>query len=123
MNKAEIELLEGKALVRAFQRAVYPNTITGKSGTIVALEDDGEIVVLLDEGVAKPEVLVMSFAEQLVGAMYFLQNISSRFETTDDQESVYCAIGNTQSLGRDYFEAGMKAYLLFRSRKEQGQTT
>lgn len=123
MNEADIELLEGEALVRAFHRAVYPNAITGNSGTIVALDDDGEIVVLLGEGAAKPEILVMSSAEQLVGAMYFLQNMSSRFETTDDRESVYCAIGNAQSRGRDYFEAGMKAYLLFKSRKEEGQST
>ncbi|MYM23227.1 hypothetical protein GTP46_11275 [Duganella sp. FT135W] len=119
MNEIDIKLMVGKLLVRAFQKAVYPNAIGENSGPLVAVDDDGEIVVFLDEESTKPEILVMNSAEQMVGAMYFLQTLKAKFETTEDREKVCCTIGNVQSLGRDYFEAGMRAYLLFKSRNKE----
>lgn len=109
MNDDEISRLEGDTLRFAFLRAAFPLVICAEPGPWESLLDSGEAVVLT----AEKELMIMSVTEQMVAALLFLQRRSACFEVTEDHEGVYCTIKHSQAFGRDFFEAGMRAYLLY----------
>ncbi len=121
MNEAEISRLEDKALVRTFQKFIYAEAIGGETGPFVTIDKGGKILVLLEDNQDEPDILVQSFSTQMVSAMFFLQKFNPHFETTENHKSVYCTLNGTQALGRDYFEAGMKAYLLYMTKQKEAQ--
>ncbi|MYM30647.1 hypothetical protein GTP58_20145 [Duganella sp. CY15W] len=121
MHVADIELLEGKALCRAFFQASYPEVIGEACGPLIAIDNGGRILVLKADDSQEPSVSVLSYAEQLIVALGQVQAHNPQFETTEDCKKVYCSIGGAQALGADYFEAAMRAYLLSKFSRNEKQ--
>ena len=117
MDECDISVLSGDALRRAFLRRVHPGAIGVDSGPLVVAEDDGSTKVFFD-GPSLPRVDMVSPAEQAVAAMKLFQSRGARFEATDSNLAVFCTIDRTMALGKDYFEAGMRAYLLSRVNRD-----
>jgi hypothetical protein len=108
MNEDEISKLEGDALRFAFLRAAFPLVITEQSGPLASVLSKGEAVVFNNA----MEFAVLSVDEQRVAALLYLQRYTPTFEVTDNQQGVYCTVKRHQAYGKDFFEAGMRAYLL-----------
>ncbi|MYM71631.1 hypothetical protein GTP56_05395 [Duganella sp. FT134W] len=115
MNEDEISRLEGDTLRFAFLRAAFPLVICAEPGPLDSALDSGEAVVFNDA----MEFKIMSVAEQKVAALLFLQSHSPCFEVTEDQGGVYCMVKRSQAFGKDFFEAGMRAYLLYVANKPE----
>ena len=120
MDECDISVLSGDALRRAFLKEVHPGAIGVDGGPLVVAEDDGSIAVFSD-GPSLPRVDLVSPAEQAVAAMKLFQSRGARFEATDSNLAVFCTIDGVMALGKDYFEAGMRAYLLSGLKREAGK--
>ena len=120
MDECDISVLTGSALRRAFLRQVHPGAVGVDGGPLVFASDDGSIAVFID-GPPLPRVDLVSPAEQAVAAMKLFQSRGARFEATDSNLSVFCTIDGVMALGWDYFEAGMRAYLLSGLNRETGE--
>lgn len=68
-----------------------------------------------------PFVEFVSLAEQAVAAMTLFQRNGARFEASDSNLTVFCTIGGVMAMGWDYFEAGMRAYVLSEVQRETGK--
>ena len=117
MDECDISVLSGDALRRAFLKEVHPGAIGVDGGPLVVADDDGSTKVFFD-GPSLPRVDLVSPAEQAVAAMKLFQSCGARFEATDSNLAVFCTIDGVMALGWDYFEAGMRAYLLSLLRQE-----
>jgi len=117
MNEEDISGLEGDALRFTFLRAAFPLVISEEPGNLASVLHGGEAVVFNNA----MEFKVMGVAEQMVEAMLFLQSQTPSFEVTDNQGGVYCTIEGLQAYGRDFFEAGMRAFLLYVARRQKAQ--
>ncbi|SEN98413.1 hypothetical protein SAMN05428959_10416 [Duganella sp. CF517] len=53
--------------------------------------------------------------------MALLQRNGARFEASDSNLTVFCTIGGVMAMGWDYFEAGMRAYLLSDVQRDAGK--
>lgn len=109
MNDDEISRLEGDTLRYAFLRAAFPLVICAEPGPLESAMATGEAVVFNNA----MEFKIMSVAEQKVAALLFLQGHAPYFEVTEDHGGVYCTIKRSQGYGKDFFESGMRAYLLY----------
>lgn len=118
MIEAEISRLEGQALARTFQKVIYADALGEETGPFVAI-DKGKILVLLEDSQDEPDIEVQSFLMQMVSVMFLLQKFNPHFETTENRENVYCTLNGAQALGPNYFEAGMRAYLLHMARQKE----
>ena len=54
-------------------------------------------------------------------AMKLFHGRGARFDASDSKLPVFCTIDGVMALGEDYFEAGMRAYLLSRQKQELGK--
>lgn len=120
MDDCDISVLSGDALRRAFLKAVHTNAVGVDGGPLVAADVDGSIEVFCD-GPVLPNINLVSQAEQAVAAMKLFQSRGARFEASDSNLSVFCTIDGVMALGWDYFEAGMRAYLLSRLKQTLGK--
>lgn len=98
---------------------MHPDAIGVNGGPLVVANDDGSTKVFYD-GPSLPRIDLVSPAEQAVAAMKLFQSRGARFEATDSNLAVFCTIDGVMALGWDYFEAGMRAYLLSRVGREAG---
>ena len=111
MDECDISVLAGDALRRAFLKQVHPGAVGVDGGPLVVAEDDDSTTVFFD-GPSLPRVHLVSPAEQAVTAMKLFQSRGARFEATNSNLVVFCTIDGVMALGKDYFEAGMRACLL-----------
>ena len=111
MDECDISVLSGNALRRAFLKQVHPGAVGVEGGPLVVADDDGSTKVFFD-GPSLPRIDLVSPAEQAVAAMKLFQSRGARFEATDSNLAVFCTIDGVMALGKDSFEAGMRAYLL-----------
>ena len=120
MDEGEISALTGGALRRAFLRQVHPGAVGVDGGPLVVVDDDGSIKVFKDKR-EPPAIEFVSLAEQAVTAMALFQRNGARFEASDSNLTVFCTIGGVMAMGWDYFEAGMRAYLLSDVQRNAGK--
>lgn len=120
MDECDISVLTGDALRRAFLKEVHPGAVGVDGGPLVVAEDDGSTKVFFD-GPSLPRVDIVSPAEQAVAAMKLFQSRGARFEATDSNLAVFCTIDGVMALGWDYFEAGMRAFLLSRLKQPSAE--
>ncbi|MBA5640257.1 hypothetical protein H3H37_24635 [Duganella sp. LX20W] len=119
MDECDISVLTGGALRRAFLKVVHQGAIGVDGGPLVVTDDDGSTKVFY-EGPSPPSVDLVSPAEQAVAAMKLFQSRGARFEATDSNLAVFCTIDSVMAMGWDYFEAGMRAYLLSVLKRDAG---
>ena len=103
--------LSGVALRHAFLRELHPQAIAVDGGLLVVADGDGRTRVFFD-GPSLPIIDLVSPAGQVVAAMKLFQSLGARFEPNDSSLTAFCTIDGVLALGWDYFEAGMRAYLL-----------
>lgn len=120
MDDCDISVLSGDALRRAFLKAVHTIAVGVDGAPLVAADVDGSIAVFCD-GLVLPNVNLVTPAEPAVAAMKLFQSRGARFEASDSNLAVFCTIDGVMALGEDYFEAGMRAYLLSRQKQELGK--
>jgi len=120
LDECDISVLSGNALRRAFLKQVHPGAVGVDSGPLVVADDDGSTKVFFD-GPSLPRIDLVSPAEQAVAAMKLFQSRGARFEATDTNLAVFCTIDGVMALGWDYFEAGMRAYLMSKLKREAGK--
>lgn len=111
MDERDISALTSGALRLAFLKVVHPRAIGADGGPLVVVNDDGSIRVFNKEP-EPPAIELVGLAEQAVAAMALFQSRGARFEATDSNLTVFCTIDGAMALGWDYFEAGMRAFLL-----------
>lgn len=120
MDESDISALTGDALRRAFLKAANPRAVGADNGPLVVVHDDGSIRVFND-GPEPPAIEFVSIDEQAVAAMALFQRNGARFEASDSNLTVFCTIGGVMAMGWDYFEAGMRAYVLSEVQRETGK--
>lgn len=120
LDDCDISVLRGNALRRAFFKEVHPSAAGVDGGPLAVIKDDGTITVFC-EAPTLPKINLVSPAEQAVAAMTLFQSRGARFEASDSNLSVFCTIDGVMALGWDYFEAGMRAYLLSGLKHELGK--
>ena len=120
MDEGDISELTGAALRRAFLKAIHPGAVGADTGPLVVVHDDSSIRVFND-GPERPAIEFVSPAEQAVTAMALFQTNGARFEASDSNLTVFCTIGGVMAMGWDYFEAGMRAYLVSDVQRDAGK--
>lgn len=120
MEDCDISALSGNTLRRAFLKAVHPSAVGVQGCPLVVADEDGRTTVFF-EGPVLPQINLLNAAEQQVAAMTLFQSHGARFEPSDSNLTVFCTIDGVTALGWDYFEAGMRAYLLSRLKQELGK--
>ncbi|MYM23216.1 hypothetical protein GTP46_11220 [Duganella sp. FT135W] len=115
MKEEYILGLEGDMLRNTFLKAAFPLIINEEPGPLASVLNSGQAVVFNDA----IEFKVMSIFEQQVTALLFLQKHNPSFEVTENGKGVYCTVRGAQAHGCDFFEAGMRAYLLYLARQRK----
>lgn len=113
----DVSALTGGALRRAFFKELHPGAVGGDGGPLVVVDEDCSIKVFCEAPVPSTINLV-SPAKQAVAAMHLFQSLGAKFEASDSNLTVFCTIDGVMALGWDYFEAGMRAFLLAAAKRK-----